>query len=72
MKIRLGFEAISGYYCSCKVGERTLGCCSHVTSVVRYLGHDRHLSPKPKCRITNPWDAIDCNDGDFDSSEESD
>lgn len=31
-------EAIEGLYCSCKVGERSLGCCSHLTSVLRYLG----------------------------------
>lgn len=74
-----GFPAIIGYYCSCKVGERTLGCCSHVACVLRYLGHDRHDPPKPSCQIRNAWDAIDCNEcgnacddfGDDDSSEES-
>lgn len=33
-----GFDAIKGLYCSCKVGERTLGCCNHLTSVVTLFG----------------------------------
>ena len=40
-----GEEKIKRYYCKCKVGSRTLGCCSHVASVVWYLGLRRHSSP---------------------------
>lgn len=54
-----GLEEIRGYYCSCKVGERTLGCCSHVATVICYLGYDRYQPPK--ARIRTGWDAIDCN-----------
>lgn len=65
-----GFEAIKGLYCTCKVGERTLGCCSHLTSVIRYLGFDRHQPPKTKIRSRFAWDAIDCdNSTDDDSSD---
>jgi hypothetical protein len=28
-----GSDSISGYYCTCPSGARTLGCCSHVASV---------------------------------------
>lgn len=28
-----GVTGIEGLYCDCKVGERTLGCCSHLASV---------------------------------------
>lgn len=35
-------KAILGYYCQCKVGARTVGCCSHIMSIVRYLGYDRY------------------------------
>jgi hypothetical protein len=28
-----GQESIKGWYCGCKSGARTLGCCGHVTSV---------------------------------------
>jgi hypothetical protein len=28
-----GHESINGWYCACKAGARTMGCCGHVTSV---------------------------------------
>ncbi|CAH2088674.1 unnamed protein product [Euphydryas editha] len=37
-----GRNGISGYYCSCIHGRRTLGCCAHVMSVLYYLGWARH------------------------------
>lgn len=55
-----GYDAIKGLYCTCKVGERTLGCCSHLAAVIRYLGYDRHQPIKPISRVMAPWDAIDC------------
>lgn len=64
----IGFEAVKSYYCSCKVGERTLGCCSHVTCVLRYLGHDRYLSPASSPRMRWEWDAIDCNESASEST----
>lgn len=67
-----GFEAIKGLYCTCKVGERTLGCCSHLTAVLRYLGFDRHQPRKTKIRSRFDWDAIDCADSSDDSSPEYD
>lgn len=33
---------ITGYYCTCVSGARTLGCCAHVASVLWYLGYARH------------------------------
>lgn len=30
---QLGLEGILGLYCTCKVGERSLGCCSHLAAV---------------------------------------
>lgn len=35
-------EPITGYYCTCQAGARTLGTCSHVCSVLFYLGYARH------------------------------
>jgi hypothetical protein len=40
-----GVEAISAYYCRCKNGSRTVGCCSHVCAVLWYLGFQRHQDP---------------------------
>ncbi len=33
---------ITGYYCDCPSGARTVGCCAHVASVLWYLGLARH------------------------------
>lgn len=35
-------EPIFGYFCTCKVGARTLGTCAHVVSILWYLGFARH------------------------------
>lgn len=43
-----GPQAILEHYCSCVVGKRTLGCCSHTMSIVWYMGwgrHQEHLTP---------------------------
>ena len=37
-----GDESILGYYCTCRAGARTLGCCAHVSSVLWYLGWARY------------------------------
>lgn len=37
-----GRNAITGTYCTCLQGRRTLGSCAHVISVVYYLGWARH------------------------------
>lgn len=34
-----GKRAILEYCCNCKVGERTVGCCSHVMVILYYLGY---------------------------------
>eukprot|EP00732_Lithocolla_globosa_P001045 Lithocolla_globosa_v1_NODE_456_length_3997_cov_19.695840.p1 type:complete len:543 gc:universal NODE_456_length_3997_cov_19.695840:1883-255(-) len=33
---------IEGWYCQCQAGNRTVGCCAHVATVVWYLGYARH------------------------------
>jgi hypothetical protein len=40
---RGGAEAVSGYCCSCPNGLRTVGCCSHITTVLWYLGLGQYL-----------------------------
>lgn len=35
-------DPITGYYCTCKSGARTIGTCSHVASVLWFLGYSRH------------------------------
>ena len=36
------YALITGYYCTCLAGARTLGCCGHVTSVIWFLSYARH------------------------------
>jgi hypothetical protein len=36
------FEAIQSWYCECKNGSRTLGCCCHIASLLYYLSFARH------------------------------
>ncbi|CAG9567648.1 unnamed protein product [Danaus chrysippus] len=37
-----GRLAIPQYYCSCPIGKRTIGCCSHTMSIVWYMGFARY------------------------------
>lgn len=37
-------DTITGHYCTCKVGARTVGMCAHITSVIWFLGYSRHLA----------------------------
>lgn len=69
-----GFEGILGLYCTCKVGERTLGCCSHLAAIVRYLGYEIHQPPTiSRSSFRSQWNAIDCSLQDAnDSSEDED
>lgn len=37
-----GHESILEYCCSCKVGKRTIGCCSHVMSIIYFVCYAKH------------------------------
>ncbi|CAF1131941.1 unnamed protein product, partial [Brachionus calyciflorus] len=41
-------SSINGWYCTCKNGARTVGCCSHVSSIIYFLGYARFLDKIPK------------------------
>jgi hypothetical protein len=45
----LEVSSISGWFCSCKNGRRTIGCCSHVACLIFYLsyGKERDFLKKP-------------------------
>lgn len=36
---KAGIQSVLHYYCSCKVGNRTAGCCSHVMALLFYICH---------------------------------
>lgn len=67
-----GHASITGLYCTCKVGERTLGCCSHLATVVRYFGYERYQPVRAVFRSQSAWDAIDCAEYDISDDEDSD
>ena len=47
-------EQIVAWFCQCKAGQRTVGCCAHVASVIWFLGHARHQEQrKPLHALTN-------------------
>ncbi len=41
---------IKDHYCQCKSGARNLGCCSHVATVLWYIGYACHMSWTPSLR----------------------
>ncbi|CAF4102603.1 unnamed protein product, partial [Rotaria sp. Silwood1] len=43
-------DPIKDHYCQCKSGARNLGCCSHVATVLWYIGYARHISWTPPTR----------------------
>ncbi|XP_060071317.1 uncharacterized protein LOC132557455 [Ylistrum balloti] len=34
---------VQGWYCTCRAGARVVGTCSHVASILWYMGFARHL-----------------------------
>jgi hypothetical protein len=39
---------VTGWYCQCRIGTRTVGSCSHVASVIWFLAYARHHGYKPR------------------------
>lgn len=65
--------AVLEWYCQCKTGMRTVGCCSHVATLIWYLGVARHQNYDPTPNHETVWsfiaDAGDHDSGDHDSEE---
>jgi hypothetical protein len=43
-------EPIKDHYCQCKSGARNLGCCSHIATVLWYIGYARYTTWTPSSR----------------------
>ena len=65
-----GFDMISEYYCRCKAGNRTAGCCAHTMVVFWYLGFAKYQSsiPKPASFLDDFF--VDLNHSDTDMSDD--
>jgi hypothetical protein len=42
------YTDIKSWYCTCKSGKRTVGCCSHISSVIYYLSNARYTTGSVK------------------------
>lgn len=66
-KAKTGREAIIAYHCSCKVGARTVGCCSHIMTIIWFLsyGHRFPIHIPNECApvITLPIGSSDVGSG---------
>ncbi|VDI64698.1 Hypothetical predicted protein [Mytilus galloprovincialis] len=40
--IEYNSDTVTGWYCTCKAGARTVGCCAHIASVIWFLGYQRY------------------------------
>lgn len=53
-KSKSGRDSIVEYFCTCETGSRTVGCCSHVMTVIWYLGYGQYNEIHiPNANITN-------------------
>ncbi len=54
--VKSGREAISEYFCTCESGARTVGCCSHVMTIIWFLGYGQYNGinlPNPEiCNVS--------------------
>lgn len=66
-----GFDPIKGWYCQCKNGARTVGCCAHIASVLWYLGFYRHLDSYPKYH-SDKYPEYELDAGSWSESDDSD
>lgn len=39
-------EGIQAWYCTCKNGSRTVGCCSHVSSLIYFFSFAKYVDFK--------------------------
>jgi hypothetical protein len=46
-------SSIQSWFCTCKSGSRTVGCCSHIAAIIWYFACGKYLS-----NITNPGSRL--------------
>lgn len=63
-------DCITGWYCQCKAGARTVGCCAHIASVLWYLGYQRHCSDALVAGSDPAELFLNAADDDWDSDED--
>jgi len=53
-KAKIGRDSVIEYYCTCENGARTVGCCSHIMTIVWFLGQYHGINiPNPDiCNVS--------------------
>ena len=73
--IRFSKDEILGWWCDCSIGNRFLGCCSHITSAIWFLSYQRWQSNESRRASPDMMnfvsDAIPISDF-YDSSDDDD
>ena len=67
-----GADSITGWYCLCKAGARTVGCCAHIASVLWYLGYQRHCTDATATSINHKEHFLNAADEDWISEDDED
>jgi len=49
---------IEGWYCKCKAGNRVVGCCAHIASIVWFLSFARHNGYRTSPSIDSFWKKV--------------
>jgi len=47
------YESIIGWFCECKNGARTIGCCSHIAAIIYHLAIGKYSTPNIREKISN-------------------
>lgn len=68
-KIEVGHNCVVAYTCSCKSGNRTIGCCSHVMSVLYLISYGNIQEVSKHLNNVFEWDVEE--EGSDDSSDEN-
>jgi hypothetical protein len=69
--IKYSANDINGWYCTCMVGARVVGCCSHISSVIWYLSYAR-FDPRELRQQSSDYldEFLDAPDYEIDNSDE--
>ena len=64
---KAGSEGVIGYCCQCKSGLRTVGCCTHIMTVLWYLGFGKYQPEikQPAASLSDVCVVLDSTDSEM-------
>lgn len=68
-------DSLKGWLCSCKSGKRTVGCCSHIATIVYYLSFGKYNQQQERMAgnlsvIFRSFDLVESDEDDFEEDED--